>query len=253
MVGIAKDNTTAKKRIERFFGSKKNGIHPIVVFLNFITSDGKDAYVIGGCLRDITLRGSAQFKGDIDVVFDGTEKDLLSRLHIWGYNYTRTKFGGYRIDIGSFQLDIWNIDNTWAFKHNLVRPTTPERLLATTVLNWDAILYRWRTRTLLCEDLYFKDMQDGKLEIILDKNPNEIKALLKALNIATANHAYKFGPRLQKFIHETLAKYNVQTNCNIEMCATTVTQCPNHIYELLKLTESILDISCCTSSQFEAM
>jgi hypothetical protein len=239
MVAIAKDLPTAKNRLDGFFKSRSNGMHPVAEFLNFITADGKSAYIFGGVIRDICLKGGKDFHSDIDVVFVGTEEDLELRIKIWGSEHTKTKFGGYRLRLGLFDLDIWTLESTWAFRNNLVRnKTLPEHLLLSTLLNWDAVLWKWRTRILLHEDQYFNDLQQGKLDIVLNVVPNNLKALNKVFRLSTEHDAYLFGPKLQLFIAKTFNQLDI----NIDLGeAKLTTHSPDKIKELLDLTQDLIN------------
>ena len=90
--------------------------HPtksITSFLDFLSDslpDG-DAYLFGGVLRDLALLGGRGFNSDIDVVVEGDWTSFKKYLdHLGAY---RNKFGGYRLDVASWKVDIWSARETW--------------------------------------------------------------------------------------------------------------------------------------------
>lgn len=143
-------------------------------FLDFITDaipDG-DVYLFGGVIRDLALLGRKGFNSDIDVVVEGNWSNCVTYLEYLGAN--KNKFGGYRIDIDDWPVDIWNAKETWAIKQGLVQYKGIISLTETTVLNWDAILMNWRTRSFIYPSDYFESLRSRKLDIVLERNPDPL-------------------------------------------------------------------------------
>lgn len=144
----------------------------ITEFLDFLADSlpEGDIYLFGGVLRDLALLGGRGFDSDIDLVVEGdwtSCKSYLERLRA-----RRNKFGGYRLEVASWKVDIWNAKETWAISHGLARYDSIASLTDTTVLNWDAILMNWRTRAFIFRRGYFDDIKERHLDIVLEQNPD---------------------------------------------------------------------------------
>ena len=115
-------------------------------FLNLISDamPNGNVYLFGGVLRDLALLGRKGFNSDIDLVVEGDWSHFVSYLQ--SLKAHKNKFGGYRLMVDGWPIDIWNAKETWAIKQGFVLYKGIASLTDTTVLNWDAILMNWRTR-----------------------------------------------------------------------------------------------------------
>lgn len=83
------------------------------------------AYVVGGYFRDFIL---SQESRDIDIITD-IPSDLLKNLIVDSkVNYDINRHGGIKIKLNSTEIDIWTIENNWAFKNNLVKLNENDKL-----------------------------------------------------------------------------------------------------------------------------
>lgn len=140
---------------------------------SFILSASKisDPIIFGGMLRDISLGGNRSFYSDIDIVLKNiSEKDFVH--FISQFNPSKNIFGGARIHLNNWPLDIWRIEDTWAIKNNFVTFNDEKTLLKTTFFNWDSIIYNFKAKELSFSDKYFQDLENKTLEINFEPNPN---------------------------------------------------------------------------------
>jgi len=173
-----KDSAALRKRILRFFSHESQSRQEITSFLDQCLIYG-NPLIFGGCLRDIAIFGIKEFGSDIDIVFDG-EKRLLGEI-CEPYRFSLNKYGGYRGSLQNWDIDIWPLAETWAFREGLVDLTGIESLLKTTIMNWDAIVFDWKNKKLISKESYLKDLNEGYLDIILEENPNPLGATVKIL------------------------------------------------------------------------
>jgi len=169
-------------------------------FLDFITDtlpDG-DVYLFGGVLRDLALFGKKGFNSDIDMVVVGNWSHLVT--HLLHLNAVKNKFGGYRLTLGGWPIDIWNAEDTWAIKQQIVPYKGISSLIDTTVLNWDAILMNWRTREFICRKNYFKDIDLRVLDIVLENNPNPLGMAVRVFRHLYLKDARKITPTAAKYM-----------------------------------------------------
>lgn len=198
-VAVNKDSLT--KRLRRFFEETPDDRKPLFSFMNEIQEVG-ETFVFGGLIRDICLRGVDAFRSDIDIVVKIKKgHDIHEAL---GHRvYERNKFGGYRIRVAQWCVDVWEFENTWAFASGLVEPQTTHSLLDTTFFNWDASLYNISAQKLYHYPNYFEDLSSRLLDVNLKSNPNLYGAFVRALRLISKEHA-STRKDLSEFIIEYL-------------------------------------------------
>ncbi len=179
-------------------------------YLNFMVDavpDG-DVYIFGGLLRDIGLLGNRGFNSDVDVVVEGSWEHIVRYLDSAGAK--RNKFGGYRVTVAGWPVDIWSARETWAIKHHLVDYRGIASLTETTVLNWDAILMNWRTRAFVHRDRYFEQLRDRVLDIVLRGNPNPLGMATRVFRHLCLKDAKQITRNAAAYLAESASKYSFE-------------------------------------------
>lgn len=177
-------------------------------FLDFTTDampEG-DVYLFGGMLRDLALLGRRGFNSDIDLVVEGDWSNLASYLET--LNAKKNKFGGYRLVLGEWPVDIWNARETWAIKQGFVFYEGVSSLVNTTVLNWDAILMNWRTKQLIYRENYFEQLRARVLDIVLEENPNPLGMAVRVFRHLCAKDARKITVPAAIYLAKCTKKYS---------------------------------------------
>lgn len=178
----------------------ENSASSVRFFLDFVSCslvDG-DVFLFGGLLRDMALYGRRGFSSDIDVVVDGDWGRLEPYLISLGARENR--FGGYRLNVATWPIDIWQAAETWAVKSKLVRFQGIASLTETTVLNWDAILMNWRTRAFIYRQNYFKDLFNRDLDVVLIENPNPLGMAVRVLRHLCQKDAMRVGRKAAVYL-----------------------------------------------------
>ena len=119
---------------------------------------------------------------------------------------TRNSFGGYRLSVGRWVLDIWTLESTWAFRQGLVDGRKIPDLLNTTFFNWDAIVFKLESNRLSYSDHYLSDLSQRKLSINLRNCANELGATVRTLRLL-AQASPKLDPQLASFLFENINHY----------------------------------------------
>lgn len=201
-----KDKKALEKRVGRFFSSDMSGRHVVTTFIKYIAS-AYPTFIFGGMIRDIALFGLAKFDSDIDIVVDANQKDLQDLLESYHVGHlVKNKFGGFRFRIQIFDIDIWSVRDTWAFKNKVVEYTDISSVLDTTLMSWDAILYDVKNGRVICRDEYFSDLSKNRLELILDTNPNYLGSIVRVYRAIFWKGATYLGPKACKYILESYNK-----------------------------------------------
>ncbi len=182
----------------------------VAAFLNFISDampDG-DVYLFGGVLRDLALLGRKGFNSDIDLVVEGDWSHFVSYLR--SLKAHKNKFGGYRLMVGEWPIDIWNAKETWAIKQGLVPYKGIASLTETTVLNWDAILMNWRTRNFVCRKNYFEEINLSVLDIVLENNPSPLGMAVRVFRHLCLKNAKRITPSAAKYLAKCANTYSFE-------------------------------------------
>ncbi len=180
----------------------------ITAFLDFLAAlaPGGDLYLFGGVLRDIALFGQRGFHSDIDLVVDGDWEPYISFLEAKGAS--RNRFGGYRLLVDGWPIDIWSAERTWAISEGYVAWCGISSLLETTVLNWDAILMNWRTRRFLCSNDYLGLLRDRILDVVLEHNPNALGMAVRVFRHLSLKDARLISPRAAQYMARCTREYS---------------------------------------------
>lgn len=183
----------------------------IASFLDFVNAalpDG-DVYLFGGVLRDLAMYGRAGFSSDIDLVVEGDWTHLESYLVSKGA--IRNKFGGFRLTVAGWPVDIWNAEGTWAIRNELVKYDGIPSLTETTVTNWDAILMSWRTGQFVFRRRYFEQMAKRELDIVLEENPNPLGMAVRVLRHFCQKDAMCITTKAAQYLADCARRFDFET------------------------------------------
>jgi len=131
MNGVSPSAIDRVKRFGREVGRMKV-VGDIVDHLN----EYGEAYLFGGGARDAFF-GRGRSVNDLDVVVSGHidfNSACFDRIDI-----RRTNFGGYRFHAGDFEMDVWRLDESYAFRRNPCLPVGIDSLLDTVCFTTDSI------------------------------------------------------------------------------------------------------------------
>jgi len=189
----------------------------VKVFIDFISDamPSGDVYLFGGVLRDLALLGQKGFNSDIDLVVEGDWSHLIP--YILSLKAEKNKFGGYRLMVGGWPIDIWSAKETWAIKQGYVAYKGVSSLTETTVLNWDAILMNWRTRELIFRKNYFEEMSSRVLDIVLEQNPNPLGMAVRVFRHFCLKNAKKITPFAARYMANCSKLYSFEEIKNAEL------------------------------------
>jgi hypothetical protein len=185
---------------------------PVSRAIQFIKKNSSQCVLFGGVLRDIVRPDSVTPSvRDVDVVVYRSDiKRLESR---WPeYIQGRNRFGGLRLNVSRVPIDIWAIEDTWAFRNKLVIPQSVYYLSRTTFLNIDGITADLSVDNangikVLAKDFLFA-FRHHILDITLNKNPFPTLVAIKALR---AMHRYdlSIGYSLAVYLYDVLTRHKL--------------------------------------------
>lgn len=184
---LKKGKESLRRRASHFLSTDLYGRREVALFCERAAEVG-DVAIFGGMLRDLLLEGNERFCSDVDLVIDTDDMAELERM-LAAYSPARNSFGGYRIRLQKWAVDIWPLESTWAIRNGHVHGDSLADLVKTTFFNWDAIVYELRSGKIHCAPMYVTELQERFLTINLRANPNPEGAALRTLRMATYRQA----------------------------------------------------------------
>ncbi|GAA0104065.1 hypothetical protein UT300013_06870 [Paraclostridium sordellii] len=169
------------QKVDKYINKLKEEHSQIDRLLDRLSCIG-DNILIGGALRDIILKNNNP--RDLDFIIN---TDInLDTLFKNEFEYIKNRFGGYKLNIASIEIDIWRMDDHWAFKENVIKKDQ-NNLKHTTFLNFDAIFYMLESKYIDSE-MFNSCIIKNCLDITLDDefvylNPSREINVLRMLNI----------------------------------------------------------------------
>jgi hypothetical protein len=139
--------------------------------------------VVGGLVRDLWLGGVRKFRSDVDFVIHPRSLAKFDAM-MAEEGATLNRFGGYRLSLERWKIDIWPLQRTWAAMAGHRRVESFEDLLGVTFFNWDAAVYSLTEGKLLTPRRYFHNLGARTLSINLEPNPNPLGNAVRALRYA---------------------------------------------------------------------
>jgi hypothetical protein len=207
--------------------------HPsksVANFLNFLTDalpDG-DVYLFGGILRDLALHGQRGFNSDIDLVVEGNWPNCAAYLQ--KLDARANKFGGYRLTVAGWPIDIWSAKETWAIREGLVPYYGIGSLTETTVLNWDAILMNWRNKIFVYRQNYIETIRQRILDVVLQQNPNPLGMAVRVFRHLCLKDAMKITTSAATYLAECARAYSYHDLQSAELQSYGNSAIQAHIY-----------------------
>ena len=176
-----------------------------------------ELYLFGGVLRDLAMSGRKGFASDFDLVVEGDWTHLIKFLERLGAS--RNRFGGFRLYIERWPIDIWAARDTWAIREEFVRYRGIGSLTETTILNWDAILLNWRTGEMIYRRDYFSEIRQHLMDIVLPENPNPLGAAMRAFRHLCSKDAEKLTVPAARYLGNAAKRYSPEAIVRMETCS----------------------------------
>jgi hypothetical protein len=203
-----------QKRVGSFLACQAPHRQPLRPLLEEICRRGRSAYLFGGTLRDLMLYGPSADPRDLDIVVGEMTPDLDSYLE--PHLTKRTRFGGLQVSCGHWDLDIWALSQTWAFRQGHIAPDTFDDLPRTTFLNVQAVAVEagdpcGRPRRVI-EHGFFRSIVERTLDVNFEENPFPAHCVLSAL-ITAYRLDFAIAPRLIRYVLHYAGQIDLDELC----------------------------------------
>ena len=183
--------------------------------LNYLIGQTRP-YLFGGVLRDLALQGVDGLESDIDLVYEG-RIDVDGLRHL-GISMENNRFDGFRTKTDLWLVDLWNVEETWAFRNHVVEYQGIESLLSTTITNWESVLYDIAHERLMLREGYLKDINDRYLDMVLEENPNPVGVSVRLLRAYVHKNARYLSPSAASAIRSAVRTYSFKELRGYEEC-----------------------------------
>ena len=212
---IANLKSVLRKRVSDFLAAEGGHGRPLNQALQEIAERGRGAYLFGGMLRDLMIQGVSKDPRDLDIVVAELTPELESYLK--PHLKKRTRFGGLEVSVGHWDLDIWELASTWAFREQLTSSRNFEDLPKTTFLDLQAIVLELSHDSgrpgRIVESGFFEAIRQRTLDVNFEANPFPDHCVLSALTTAYRLD-FALAPRLTRYVLHHGEKMDLRELCD---------------------------------------
>ncbi|MEQ4924708.1 hypothetical protein [Proteus hauseri] len=212
-MSISRQFTSARENLNEkvfhFFYEESLNNKALSLIMNKVNLfDFSNIYAFGGVVRDIELKNKPS---DIDLVFNGYRDDfdlLIESLN--GERIIKNKFGGFRIETSQLDIDLWFFKDTWALLNNKIDDTNNriDDLLKTTFFNWDAVLFDFKNKDIICDKYYYQCLNNRHLDINLVDNPNTLGSFSRIIKNIFHNNAIYLSEEIVNYLEKSFSDYS---------------------------------------------
>lgn len=143
-------------------------------FFNALNYSG-EAFLFGGAPRDVAF-GFRNKVHDLDIFVSGPiDLDKISRF---SSITRRTNFGGLRLFVGSFEVDAWELDKSFAFRANASNFISVRNLLHSVCFSTDGVAVSLKTGGVTVTPAFSKSLDDRVLDFVT--KPAELEPVVGA-------------------------------------------------------------------------
>jgi len=201
VTSFAREKAVLFRRVMLFLAGPSPWQERLRVFLADLQHECEDVYLFGGAVRDWMIFGSRFVPRDLDVVVSGGDMTRL-RDRFQSLIRRQNRFGGLRLSVAGFPIDLWELSDTWAIREGFVQDFSVQGLVRTAFLNLDAVAFRYGREAsphAIEQAGFFDAVSQRLLELNLEAAPSPAHCIVHALALAEKT-GYDIGPKLLAYI-----------------------------------------------------
>lgn len=190
-------------------------------------------YLFSGIIRDYFIAQKGIFR-DIDLII---EDDIEIESLFPELVLKKNSFGGYKILIDNFIIDLWVIRDTWALNHGQLKLSFQhiDHLPYTTFFNFSSILYSLNTNQFIIGKPFLQFLRDKKIDIVFKDNPYPELCIINSFY-----YSQKFNMRLsKKLVMYIVNEYNLKISSYIDIQKKHYGYIKYSIDDLIKMISSL--------------
>lgn len=199
-----------KSKFKLHFSSELNN-NPELKFLLYEIFVYGSAYIVGGYLRDFL---NSKDSRDLDIIIDLDNTRLLEIVKESKTKYTINRHNGIKIQFENIVVDMWSIENNWAFKNELVKLNEEDTLNSIAkgcFYNYDSLVINLHTFNLNIQN-YSEYLVNKKLDILLKSpvyknlNPTTEANILRAFYLKKTQKI-EFSSTTKKYLIKKIGQF----------------------------------------------
>lgn len=166
-----------------------------------------EAHVFGGFPRDLMVAGIDAVPRDLDIVL---AKDCITEVEteLSAHVERATRFGGLHLSLHGWDVDVWSLEQTWAFRHDDRFDVTFEELPNTTFLDVDAVAVSiTEDSPHIHEHGFFDAIHARTVGLNYRHNPYPSLCAVRALDIA-CRLDFSLDSELVSYVLETVREHS---------------------------------------------
>lgn len=158
-------------------------------------------FIFSGVIRNFFL--GEKNNRDIDIIL---EKEIDIPAIFVGAEIKRNSFGGYKIVCNNTTIDLWYLENTWAFKNEpLLNFDLEIRVPGTAFFNFSSIIFSFNDKCFYYDNEFVKFLRDQEIDVVNTKNPNYKLCVVNTFYYSD-KYQLKIKKRLKAFIVDLYQK-----------------------------------------------
>lgn len=165
-----------------------------------------EAFLFGGMVRDALLGSSGVF-GDVDIFVSGPLNaefaESVARTH------RRTNFGGMRLVVGKYDVDIWELAKSRAFSYERGPEKSIRGLLSTVCFSTDAVAVSLVTGHVLADSRFNKVAKTRIFEFVSRPRDLEVLQVVRIARI-TVKNGVKPGPDVARYFVDGVDRFGIE-------------------------------------------
>lgn len=183
-------------------------------FLNELTAFS-EVLVFSGVIRNYFLKYKGQIR-DLDLVVscdDCKVEDFLNN-----FNYKKNSFGGYKISLGSLNIDLWQIEKTWAYTNHKVELQLFKdyNLPNTTFFNFSSIIFDLNKEKFIYNASFKNFLETKEIDLVLDRNPMPELCIVNTIYYKE-KFRLKVSDKLKHYFLSHFNEYDEDQLCDIQI------------------------------------
>ena len=239
------DYSDLKSRFEIHFRSELNKTPKLKHLLYDIFIYGS-AYIVGGYLRDFI---NSKVSRDMDLIIDLESERLHELISKSNVKHSINRHGGIKLHFANIDVDMWSIENNWAFKNELVRLNENDKVSCIArgcFYNYDSVVISIPKFHLDIHN-YINYQKNKKLEILQKSpiyknlNPTVEANILRAFYLKTTQ-GINFSLDTQKYLIDKIGQLKDDQKEPISVLEKTKSKYPKYQQDLpQKVIQNLID------------
>jgi hypothetical protein len=203
------DYNHIKSQFKLHFSSELDS-NPELKFLLYEIFVYGSAYIVGGYFRDFL---NSKKSRDLDIIIDLDNDRLLEIVRKSNAQYTINRHKGIKLQFKNIVVDMWSIENNWAFKNELVKLNEKDKLNSIAkgcFYNYDSLVINLHTFNLNIQN-YNDYFENRKLDILLKSpiyknlNPTIEANILRAFYLKKTQNI-QFSSNTKKYLIDKIGQ-----------------------------------------------